>query len=60
MAGRLGGSLLLLAVCAALGAKAYAQLAAPIAFGKSVVPLYGPWKFQVGDSPTDPQTGKPL
>lgn len=60
MAGRLGGSLLLLAVCAALGAKAYAQLATPIAFGKSVVPLHGPWKFQVGDSPTDPQTGKPL
>lgn len=26
----------------------------------SVVPLYGPWKFQVGDSPTDAKTGEPL
>jgi hypothetical protein len=57
MAGRLGCSLLLLALCA-LGSKACAQLSAPIAFGKSAVPLNGPWKFQVGDSPTDPQTGK--
>lgn len=28
--------------------------------GQSLVPLYGPWKFQVGDSPTDPVTGGPL
>jgi hypothetical protein len=33
---------------------------AHIALGQSVVPLYGPWKFQIGDSPIDPKTGKPL
>ena len=59
MAGRLGCSLVLLAVYA-LGSNARAaQLAVPIAFGKSAVPLFGPWKFQTGDSPIDPQTGKP-
>jgi len=31
-----------------------------ISLGQSLVPLYGPWKFQVGDSPADPATGKPL
>lgn len=31
-----------------------------ITLGQSVVPLYGPWKFTVGDSPVDPRTGKPL
>jgi stage II sporulation SpoE-like protein len=30
-----------------------------ITLGRSAVPLYGPWKFTVGDSPLDPQTGKP-
>ncbi len=25
-----------------------------------MVPLYGPWKFHVGDSPVEPGTGKPL
>jgi hypothetical protein len=34
--------------------------AAPIIFGQSVVPLNGPWKFQVGDSPIDAKTGQPL
>jgi hypothetical protein len=34
--------------------------AAPIAIGHSVVPLYGPWKFTVGDSPVDPVTRAPL
>jgi hypothetical protein len=29
-----------------------------IAFGRAVVPLNGPWKFQIGDSPMDPATGK--
>jgi hypothetical protein len=24
------------------------------------VPLYGPWRFTVGDSPIDPRTGQPL
>jgi hypothetical protein len=63
MVRRFGGSLLLLAVCAlgALGNDgAHAQPAAPISFGKSVVPLNGPWKFQIGDSPSDPRTGEPL
>ncbi len=31
-----------------------------ITLGQSVVPLYGPWKFSVGDSPIDPVTGGPL
>ncbi len=31
-----------------------------ITLGQSVVPLYGPWKFSVGDSPLDPSTGGPL
>ena len=33
---------------------------APITVGHSVFPLYGPWKFHIGDSPTDPHTGNPL
>ncbi len=31
-----------------------------IALGKSAVPLTGPWKFHVGDSPQDPLTRAPL
>ncbi len=31
-----------------------------ITLGQSAVPLYGPWKFTVGDSPIDRKTGKPL
>ena len=31
-----------------------------ITLGRSVAPLYGPWKFQVGDSPIDPATHAPL
>ena len=31
-----------------------------ISLGQAKVPLYRPWKFQVGDSPLDPVTGKPL
>lgn len=27
--------------------------------GVTSVPLYGPWKFQLGDSPIDPKTGAP-
>jgi hypothetical protein len=37
---------------------AEAQSAAHVTLGQSAVPLYGPWKFQIGDSPIDPQTGK--
>jgi hypothetical protein len=31
-----------------------------VTLGQSSVPLYGPWKFTVGDSPIDPKTGQPL
>jgi len=31
-----------------------------ITLGQAAAPLYGPWKFTVGDSPIDPKTGKPL
>jgi len=31
-----------------------------IQLGDSVVPLYGPWKFTVGDSPINPATHNPL
>ncbi len=31
-----------------------------IQLGQSAVPLNGPWKFAVGDSPIAPKTGKPL
>jgi hypothetical protein len=51
----------LLLVAAALFAQAPAQTgAAHITLGKSAVPLYGPWKFTVGDSPIDPRTGTQL
>src|SRR5580700_8444503 len=30
---------------------------AEISLGQSAVPLYGPWKFTVGDSPINPKTG---
>jgi len=33
---------------------------AHITLGQAAVPLYGPWKFTVGDSPIDPKTGQPL
>ncbi len=39
---------------------AEAQSAAHVALGQSAVPLFGPWKFTVGDSPIDPKTGQPL
>lgn len=59
MAGRFGGSLLLMAVCA-ICAQGQATPAVPMAFNNSTVSLSGPWKFKIGDSPTDPRTGKPL
>ena len=34
--------------------------AMPLTLGQSMVPLYGPWKFQVGDSPVEPGTNQPL
>jgi len=33
---------------------------AHVTLGQSAAPLYGPWKFTVGDSPMDPKTGQPL
>jgi hypothetical protein len=33
---------------------------AHVTLGQAAVPLYGPWKFAVGDSPIDPKTGQPL
>jgi hypothetical protein len=36
------------------------QSAAHVTLGQSAVPLYGPWKFKIGDSPIDPKTGQPL
>jgi len=33
---------------------------AKITLGQSAAPLYGPWKFTVGDSPIDPVTHQPL
>jgi hypothetical protein len=35
-------------------------VAAPVKLGQSVVSLYGPWKFQIGDSPLNPITHAPL
>ncbi len=34
--------------------------AIPLTLGQSMVPLHGPWKFQVGDSPINPVTNQPL
>jgi hypothetical protein len=34
--------------------------AVDVTLGQAAVPLYGPWKFTVGDSPLDPATGQPL
>ena len=64
MARRLGAALVFLTLCG-LGVLSSAQPVAapnpaPITLGDSVVPLNGPWKFHVGDSPIDPKTGKPL
>jgi hypothetical protein len=33
---------------------------AQIKLGQSSLPLYGPWKFSIGDSPIDPATHAPL
>ena len=39
---------------------AHADSITLVTLGQSAVPLYGPWKFTVGDSPIDPKTGTPL
>jgi serine phosphatase RsbU (regulator of sigma subunit) len=53
----------LLPLLAATGNAQNSQpLPAPIemTLGQAAAPLFGPWKFTVGDSPIDPKTGKPL
>jgi len=53
--------LLLASVAVLLGSGLLrAQNAAEVHLGDSAVPLYGPWKFTVGDSPVNPKTGQPL
>lgn len=42
------------------GQFAKASSATPMVFGESSLPLYGPWKFHIGDSPLDPATRTPL
>jgi len=37
-----------------------AERIAHVTLGQSAAPLYGPWKFVVGDAPIDPATGQPL
>jgi serine phosphatase RsbU (regulator of sigma subunit) len=61
---------LVLSVCAVLAPAGPAELrqdpsaqsdsALHITLGQSVIPLYGPWRFTVGDSPIDPATRTPL
>ncbi len=52
---------LFLIAVATLPAQVSAQSAATtITLGQAAVPLNGPWKFHIGDSPMDPRTGKPL
>ncbi len=33
---------------------------AVMTLGEAALPLYGPWKFTIGDSPVDANTGRPL
>src|SRR5450631_1532814 len=40
--------------------RAQSQSTAHITLGQSAVPLYGPWRFTVGDSPIDLKSGQPL
>jgi Stage II sporulation protein E (SpoIIE) len=55
-----------LGFCVQAQSTAAPQAAAPaggavqITLGQSVVPLNGPWKFTIGDSPVDPATQAPL
>ena len=39
---------------------AQAQNMAHVTLGQAAVPLYGPWKFAIGDSPIDSNTGQPI
>ncbi len=61
---------LVLSICAVLASAGSAELpqapSAPsdttlhITLGQSLIPLYGPWRFTIGDSPIDPATRTPL
>lgn len=53
-------SLALLASAQPQHAPGPAQKTAQVDLGQSSVPLYGPWKFTIGDSPVDAKTGQPL
>ena len=63
---RPSGIKFLILLCLASGGWAHAQSApavnggAKIRLGQAAAPLFGPWKFTVGDSPTDPATQAPL
>ncbi|MDR3726577.1 MAG: SpoIIE family protein phosphatase [Terracidiphilus sp.] len=67
MAFRFRSSLLLVLGVCALSLPAPSQPAASyqssgataLGLGQSVIPLNGPWKFQIGDSPVDPATHAP-
>lgn len=59
----------ILAIACSIPSQARAQQSLPkasqhpteqIVLGQSAVPLYGPWKFTVGDSPIDPVTQQPV
>src|SRR5579863_9878641 len=52
---------LFLLASVALSAQVPVQ-AAPveITLGQAAAPLFGPWKFTIGDSPLDPAIGQPL
>src|SRR5580700_1669576 len=69
MARRLSSALLvsaLLIFCAFAAAQSSQPAQTPsdnailVTLGHAAVPLYGPWKFSIGDSPIDAKTGQPL
>ena len=58
--------LLLIGFLPIIAAIGYGQIPHPhsspaeITLGQAATPLYGPWKFSIGDSPVDSKTDKPL
>jgi hypothetical protein len=59
--GVLGSLILILSAVGILNAQTHAVFsAATISFGQATAPLYGPWRFTIGDSPIDAKTGEPL
>lgn len=51
---------LLLPVGATLNGQSLQPAEFKVTLSEAATPLYGPWKFTIGDSPVDPKTGKPL